>query len=116
MRKMLPRILLSRGLAATDVPLGKVFLEDFFHLEIEFHIDGGQPLRHVLMHGGFASAEDLGAGTDRAACFDDVLSVSLRSFFDFAPHEKIPLFDRILYSMSKNGELELYLGEMYLTE
>ena len=105
MRKMLSRILFAGGLAAAEMTLGEIDPEHLFDAKIELKIDVLQPLRDILMYGGFAGAEGVGAGTDRTARFDDIFPVFQRPSLNFFPHKNRPLSTCYSIPMSKKDGL-----------
>ena len=118
---MLPRIFFAGGLAAAEMPLGKILLEHLFDAQIQFKIDALKPLRDVLMHGGFAGAEGDGAGADRTTRLYNIFSAFDRPALNFFPHKNRPLSTRYSIPMSKIGDLcafyrltPKHVSQMYL--
>ena len=62
------------GDPAADVAFGLVAVEDLLDLYIQRAVALRQPLRQVLVYGGFAQAEVLGGGADRRFVLYDVKS------------------------------------------
>ena len=86
---MLMQVLFPGSHAAPDVPLSLVFIQNLLHLKIQPPIKGREPLRQILVDGGFADAELFGGGTDGPTALYDVKGEIARPLlhvaFDSAP-------------------------------
>ena len=60
-RLLFALILPAGGETSPDMPLGFILLQNLLHLKIQPPIKGREPLRQVLVDGGFADAELLAA-------------------------------------------------------
>ena len=67
--------------------LGLVDIQNFFCLQIQRTIEQRQPLRDILVYGGFADTELLCGGADCGFVLDDVLCQQNGSLFDVSLQE-----------------------------
>ena len=83
-------IFLSRRHSPSDMPFGLVIIQNMLHLTCKRRIQFPQPLRQILVNGGFADAEFFGGGADCGPVFDNVLSQRDGALFD-VPFQKTTL-------------------------
>ena len=88
-RLLFALILPAGGETSPDMPLGFILLQNLLHLKIQSPIKGREPLRQILVDGGFADAELFGGGTDGSTALYDVKGEIARPLlhvaFDSAP-------------------------------
>src|SRR5690606_6593127 len=83
-------VLAPRGLAAADVALRLVQIEDALHLAGQVLADARKPLRDVFVHRALAHADNGGGLTHRRFGLDDVVADVDHPFPDVVPHRSAP--------------------------